>query len=145
MDNNKQRERLVELLLEVIAMLRMRSGVSECADYLLANGVIAPPVNVGQTIEDVAPVVHGEWIVTTKHKWKMNKMGEIDTFAWDHEFHNGSRCVICGYNPCIHCNPDWMEDDECDEHFICSVCGLHVEEKHPYCHCGAKMDGGDHE
>lgn len=26
--------------------------------------------------------------------------------------------------------------------FKCSECGLRAENKYPYCHCGAKMDGG---
>ena len=27
--------------------------------------------------------------------------------------------------------------------FVCSVCGRHSFAIEPYCHCGAKMDGGD--
>lgn len=29
--------------------------------------------------------------------------------------------------------------------YRCSVCGRTVCKKEPYCHCGAKMDGGDGE
>lgn len=47
---NKQRERLVELLRTVDSMRLMRAGFSECADYLLANGVIVPPCKVGDTV-----------------------------------------------------------------------------------------------
>lgn len=32
---------------------------------------------------DVAPVVHGKWIPTTKHKWRTREDGEIDEFARD--------------------------------------------------------------
>lgn len=91
---------------------------------------------------DVAPVVHGKWIPTTKHKWETNGNGEVDEFAWDREFHNGPVCMICGFTPCVHCRPGWEDDEGCKEHFVCSVCGKHEEKKYPYCHCGAKMDGG---
>ena len=91
---------------------------------------------------DVALVVHGEWISTTKHKWKTKDNGEVDEFAWDREFHNGPVCMICSFTPCVHCRPGWEDDEGCKEHFVCSVCGTHEEKKYPYCHCGAKMDGG---
>ena len=94
---------------------------------------------------DFAPVVHGEWIPTAKHKWRTREDGEIDEFAWDYEYHNGVICDICGFSPCIHCHPDYDEDDDCNEHFVCSECGRHEKEQHLYCHCGAKMDGGAHE
>ena len=90
---------------------------------------------------DVAPVVHGDWIPTTKHKWETDENGKIKEWSWYHEFHNGPTCVICGAHPCVHCNPAWEEDENCYEHFVCSICGRHEEVKHPYCHCGAKMDG----
>ena len=93
-------------------------------------------------VADVAPVVHGEWISTTKHKWKTEDNGEVDEFAWDREFHNGPVCMICSFTPCVHCRSGWEDDEGCKEHFVCSVCGTHEEKKHPYCHCGAKMDGG---
>lgn len=53
---------------------------------------------------DVAPVVHGEWLVTKTER---------------------------GWN----CSEYPIE-------FTCSVCGRTEPEKEPYCHCGAKMDGG---
>lgn len=72
-------------------------------------------------VADVAPVVHGEWIATTKHKWKTKDDGEVDEFAWDREFHNGPVCTICGFTPCVHCRPGWEDDEGCKEHFVCSV------------------------
>ena len=45
-----ERERLIELLKEVNTMRNMRQGLGECADYLLANGVIVPPCKVGDTV-----------------------------------------------------------------------------------------------
>ena len=91
---------------------------------------------------DVAPVVHGRWISTTKHKWKKDENGKVSEWAWGREYHNGPVCEVCGAHPCVHCKPDWQDDESCYEHFVCSVCGRHEEEQHPYCHCGAKMDGG---
>ena len=44
------RDRLIELLREVDNMRLMRCGFSECADHLLANGVIVPPCKVGDTV-----------------------------------------------------------------------------------------------
>ena len=41
------RDRLIELLRTVDNMRLMRKGFTECADHLLANGVIVPPVEVG--------------------------------------------------------------------------------------------------
>ena len=45
-----ERERLIELLRTVDNMRLMRKGFSECADYLLANGVIVPPCKVGDIL-----------------------------------------------------------------------------------------------
>ena len=44
------------------------------------------------------------------HEWKMkdreegeDSAGEIDTFAFSHDLHNGPECVKCGYSFCEHC------------------------------------------
>ena len=44
------RDRLIELLRTVDNMRLMRKGFSECANYLLANGVIVPPCKVEDTV-----------------------------------------------------------------------------------------------
>ena len=44
------RDRLIELLRTVDNMRLMRKGFSECADYLLANGVIALPCQKGAVL-----------------------------------------------------------------------------------------------
>lgn len=44
------RERLIELLKTADNMRMMRQGISECADYLLDNGVIVPPCKVGDKV-----------------------------------------------------------------------------------------------
>lgn len=54
--------------------------------------------------------------------------------------------------PVVH--GEWMQNPYCKRIFYCSECGGQVEDgscnpnpsKHfPYCHCGAKMDGGKDE
>lgn len=50
MTNDKQRERLVELLIEYDTMRMMRHSIEDCADHLLANGVIVPPCKVGDEV-----------------------------------------------------------------------------------------------
>ena len=49
MTNDKQRERLVELLSDEINK-PTQFTLQSIADYLLANGVIVPPCKVGQTV-----------------------------------------------------------------------------------------------
>ena len=68
-----------------------------------------PAGNVFDAVEsvpaaDVAPVVHGEWIVTKTE------------FGWN--------------------------SAEYPTEYTCSVCGRTERQTEPYCHCGAKMDGG---
>ena len=44
------RDRLIELIRTVDNMRLMRKGFGECADHLLANGVIVPPCKVGDIV-----------------------------------------------------------------------------------------------
>lgn len=44
------RERLIDMLAHVGNMRIMRCGLEECADYMIANGVFAPPCKVGDTV-----------------------------------------------------------------------------------------------
>lgn len=48
-----------------------------------------------------------------KHNWKKDKNGNIDEWAWDAGFHNGVFCEDCGMCVCVHCDPDYMELDDC--------------------------------
>ena len=48
-----ERERLIDMLAHVGNMRIMRHGLGECADYMLANGVIMPPCKVGDTVYHV--------------------------------------------------------------------------------------------
>ena len=74
MTNDKQRERLVELIIEGIRTYHTDSKQylrDSIADYLLANGVIVPPCKVGQTVycvvDGIAKVMEGRvraiWIL----------------------------------------------------------------------------------
>ena len=67
MTNDKQRERLVELLQKVDTMRMMRQGIGECADYLLENGGLFPPLKVGQEIWDIH--------YNKPRKWKVVYLG----------------------------------------------------------------------
>lgn len=81
-----------------------------------------------------------------KHTWKKNENGEIDDFAWDYDYHNGVVCEVCGEAVCVHCNPDYMELDDCEEeHWSCSSCGKEVYRNTKYCDCGQKLDWSDTE
>ena len=81
-----------------------------------------------------------------KHTWKKNENGEIDDFAWDYDYHNGVVCEVCGEAVCVHCNPDYMELDDCEEeHWSCSSCGKEVYRNTKYCDCGQKLDWSDEE
>ena len=51
MTNDKQRERLIELIIASVKGCA-RNWAETIADYLLANGVIVPPCKVGDTVWD---------------------------------------------------------------------------------------------
>lgn len=37
------------------------------------------------------------------HKFARDRDGQIDDFVWEEGFHNGPRCEICGWEPCVWC------------------------------------------
>lgn len=90
---------------------------------------------------DAEPVRHGKWKHVKRHMWHRNKNGEIDEWAMEYEFHNGPVCEVCGCSICVHCSPDW-ENEECKiGYFICSECKQSTRSTTQYCpNCGAKMD-----
>lgn len=45
-----ERKRLIDMLAHVGNMRIMRCGLEECADYMLANGVIVSPCKVGDKV-----------------------------------------------------------------------------------------------
>lgn len=62
--------------------------------------------------DDVAPVVHGRWDLQRKGDW-------ISVFV----------CSVCGRGETIAESGSYNSQ-------------LKMPKKYPYCHCGAKMDGG---
>lgn len=79
-----------------------------------------------------------------KHTWQRDEDGEIDTWAYESGFCNGVICEVCGKVVCVHCDPDYDEDEGCvEEHYDCPVCGKrqHLMYKDKYCNeCGQKLD-----
>lgn len=55
-DRDIQKDRLIRLLRIVNNMRLMRKGFTECADYLLANGVIVSPCKVGDMVYDICTI-----------------------------------------------------------------------------------------
>ena len=91
---------------------------------------------------ELVPVVHGRWVKSNKHIWRKTKSGEVDEFWYEYDYHNGPGCEVCGFSFCEHCDPEKWDDETCQDHYICSVCGRIEMKAEPYCNCGAKMDGG---
>ena len=72
MTNDKQRDRLVELLIEYDTMRMMRHSIGDCAKHLLTKGVIVPPCKAGDTVyaiydKQVYEAVC-EYVTTVQHK-----------------------------------------------------------------------------
>ena len=62
------RDRLIELLQPSIAdVIENRKGITELADYLLANGVIVPPYKVNDTVYVIADGLY--WQVKVLSVW----------------------------------------------------------------------------
>lgn len=55
--DKKQRERLIEILSQPIFPKIGVDPAEVVADYLLNNGVIVPPVKIGQTVYSVEPCI----------------------------------------------------------------------------------------
>lgn len=75
-------------------------------------GSVAVMFADGIPTADVAPVVHGRWELLRKGDW-------TSVFA----------CSVCGRRETI------VESESYNSQ-------LKMPKKYPYCHCGAKMDGG---
>jgi hypothetical protein len=46
-----------------------------------------------------------EIMMQAQHKWQIRN-GEPDIFAYAEGYHNGPKCIVCGYYFCQHCNPN---------------------------------------
>ncbi len=76
-----------------------------------------------------------------KHKWKRDKNGEVDDWAWDAGYCNGVVCEVCGDSYCVYCDPDYDELEDCEvEHYNCPTCGEKVGYKSTHCKCGQRLD-----
>lgn len=62
-----------------------RCGAEKFADHLLANGVIVPPVNIGQTVYTYGAKRVKDWKITFCGK---NSRGEHKMIAADDDFKN---------------------------------------------------------
>ena len=81
-----------------------------------------------------------------KHKWRKDKNGEIDEFAFDYDYHNGVVCEICGEAVCVHCNPDYDKLEDCEaDYYICPTCRDKFYSKRDCCSCGQKLDWSNEE
>lgn len=48
-----------------------------------------------------------------KHNWEKDENGNVNEWAWEANSHNGVFCVDCGKSVCVHCDPNYMELDDC--------------------------------
>lgn len=71
---------------------------------------------------DYAPVVHGEWTLVEKF-FPCGEEGEVDSDWY-------LVCSECGREVPVY--EYWPPDIDIEK----------LTEEYPYCHCGAKMDGG---
>lgn len=77
-----------------------------------SDGATAMEIVASAPAADVAPVVHG--------RWELLRKGD-----WDSVF----VCSVCGRRETIAESESYNSQ-------------LKMPRKYPYCHCGAKMDGG---
>lgn len=84
---------------------------------------------------------HGKWVVTKRHKFMLNKSGNIDTFAWDFGYHNGVICEFCDDSICVNCEPDYETQETCKPHYVCIKCGnVSKSGNEKFCsNCGSNM------
>ena len=83
-------------------------------DALFLDGAMA--VVDGAPTLDYAPVRHGKW-----KPWE----DDYQTESW-------LQCSECGRKVMLEYD-DWVTDEDVPR----------LTEQYPYCHCGAKMDGGE--
>ena len=49
-----------------------------------------------------------------KHRWILDEHGNIDKWQFEYgDIHNGPKCELCGFTFCMHCNPEYMDLDDC--------------------------------
>ena len=97
-----ERERLIDMLAHIGNMRIMRHGLGECADYMLANGVIVPP----------CPITHDS-IFAIVDLYNRKKIVGQTIAKYDID------CIIIGFSGkpiyrCCNASNEWM-DFEGDE------------------------------
>ena len=82
--------------------------------------------------------------VYPKHDWIRDDDGEIDMWAMEDGYHNGSMCQRCYHSACMYCEPDWDEDECVVDKDTCPSCGLTVNRYVKFCsYCGQALDWSD--
>lgn len=49
----------------------------------------------------------------SEHTWEQGEDGYINIFAFEEGYHNGPKCVVCGYSFCHHCSDGKVPVKEC--------------------------------
>lgn len=116
--------------------------IGQVIDECVAYEAIGTPEECRAAMEkQTAKKPDHKYIKYGKHKWKRDKDGKIDDFAWEYEFCNGVVCERCGESVCVHCNPDYDKLDDCEVNiYICPFCDKEVGYRQKYCDCGQKLD-----
>lgn len=71
--------------------------------------------------------------VRGNHIWKLEEDGNVDVWGLDAGYHNGPKCILCGYSYCYHCHDE--PPVECTAK-LCTSCGIKLV--HGICiQCGA--------
>ena len=117
--------------------------LQSCIDSNMLNEVVANYVKnavdvLGKHIPHRPIHVHKQY---PTHDWKLNSVGEIDTWAWANGYHNGPVCQRCHHSPCEYCNPSY-DTEKCVVNVdICYYCGFDVDKSMKYCpQCGQALD-----
>lgn len=106
--------RLVKRKVLTMAEYIKRETVLERAEYDNNYRLIIPVEAIKATpAADVAPVVHGRWKLLRKGDW-------TSVFV----------CSVCGRRETIEESESYNSQ-------------LKMPREYPYCHCGARMDGGN--
>lgn len=76
-----------------------------------------------------------------KHDWMLDEDGKIDMWASESGFHNGPMCKRCYHSVCVHCDPDWNEDECIIDKYHCPNCNKTISRCLKFCdNCGQALD-----
>ena len=85
--------------------------------------------------------------IYSKHDWKLDENGDIDTWAWENGKHHGPVCMRCRSPFCSHCTSHY-DDTECEiDEMHCPSCNIEIDwpyELNKFCrNCGQELDWSD--